>query len=210
LIHPVIDYYGTNIVNTGKGGDVKTALNVSLTVITPLLFLLLGGCGNSAHNLHVTSDPSGAAVSLDNMVVCETPCDVTLSQRVGDYNIYTFRAVKDDYMPGRKAYKEELYHQTVSNVVPETVHFELRKREIYEVSMTSDPSGAVIQLNGEVIGETPFTAKIKEPIEDNPIFTFVATKTGFRQVKKELRDFEPRKKGAALEFPETIHFDMEN
>jgi len=189
---------------------VKAALNVCLTSITLLLFLLLGGCGSSSHNLHVTSDPSGAAISLNNKIVCDTPCDVTLSQRVGDYNIYTFRAVKDDYMPGRKAYKEELYHQAVGDVVPEEVHFELRKREIYEVSITSNPSGALILLEGEAIGETPFTAKIKEPVEDDPVFTFIAKKTGFRQVIKELRDFEPRKKDAGLEFPETIHFDLEN
>lgn len=113
-------------------------------------------------------------------------------------------------MPGRRAYKEELYHQTVGDVVPEEVHFDLRKREIYEVSMTSNPSGALILLEGEAIGETPFTARIKEPIEDDPVFTFTAKKTGFRQVIKELRDFEPRKKDAGLEFPETMHFDLEN
>lgn len=189
---------------------MKTALNVGLTAVVLLFFLLLNGCGSRSHNLHVTSDPAGAAIALNNKVVCETPCDLTLSQRVGDYNIYTFRAFKDDYMPGRKAFKEELYHQTVGDVVPEVVHFKLRKREIYEVYMTSNPSGASIMYDGEELGKTPFTARIKEPVEDDPVLIFVAKKTGFRQVKKELRDFQPRKKDTGLEFPEKIHFNLEN
>ena len=175
-----------------------------------LVFLLLSGCGKTVRESRVTSDPSGAVVFLNDKIVGETPCDLTLHQRQGDYNIYTFRAVKDDYMPGRKAYKEELYHQTVGDVIPESVHFDLRKRETYQIYITSNPTEAVIQLDGEVIGETPFNALIQEPIEDYHLFIFVATKEGFGQVRKELREFAPRKTEIVIDLPETMHFDLEN
>jgi hypothetical protein len=201
-----IGYLGSS----GKGGSVKTVLNSCVMTIVLLVFLLLSGCGKTVHESHVTSDPPGAVVFLNNKIVGETPCDLTLHQRQGDYNIYTFRAVKDDYMPARKAYKEELYYQTVDDVIPESVHFDLRKRETYQIYITSNPTEAVILLNGEVIGEAPFNAMIQEPIEDYYVFTFVAKKDGFGQVKKELREFAPRKSGKDVKLPETMHFDFEN
>ena len=188
---------------------MKTALNVCVTVMALAVLMLLNGCGTTIHNSHVTSDPSGALVFLNDKIVGETPFDMIMHQRKGDYNIYTFRAVKEDYVPARKAYKELLYHQTVADVVPEAVHFDLHKRDIYQIYITSEPTGAVILLNGEVIGETPFTAMIQERIGDYRVFTFVATKDGFGQVKKELKEFEPQKNGAVFEFPETMHFDLE-
>ncbi|BCL59536.1 hypothetical protein DGMP_02290 [Desulfomarina profundi] len=145
---------------------------------------------------------------LNDRIVGETPCDVVVQQRKGDYNIYAFKAVKEDYKPARKAFKEQLYYQTVDDVVPEAVHFDLEKRKIYKIHMTSVPSGAVVLLNGEVIGETPFTAIIKERIGSCRTFEFVATKDGYLQVKKELKEFAPQKNGAVFEFPETMHFDL--
>ncbi len=189
---------------------MKDALNVCIAAITLVLFLLVSGCGKTDQRSHLTSDPSGAIVFYNNKVVGQTPCDVVMHQRQGDYNIYTFRAVKEDYMPERKSYKEELYHQGVTDVIPESLHFELRKREIYQIHITSDPTGAVIALNGEVIGETPVTAEIKERIGDSRVFSFVAIKEGFDQVEKELKEFLPKKDGTVYEFPETMHFDLEN
>ncbi|WP_228855754.1 peptidase associated/transthyretin-like domain-containing protein [Desulfomarina profundi] len=180
-----------------------------LIPLLPLLaVILLGGCGKTVHRTHVTSRPSGALLFLNDRIVGETPCDVVVQQRKGDYNIYAFKAVKEDYKPARKAFKEQLYYQTVDDVVPEAVHFDLEKRKIYKIHMTSVPSGAVVLLNGEVIGETPFTAIIKERIGSCRTFEFVATKDGYLQVKKELKEFAPQKNGAVFEFPETMHFDL--
>ena len=189
---------------------MKSEFNTYKAVITLMVFLLSSGCGKTVHKSHLTSEPSGAVVFLNNKIVGQTPCDVTLHQRQGDYNIYTFRAVKEDYMPVRKAYKEELYHQTADDVIPESVHFALRKRELYQIAVTSDPAGAVIVLNGEVIGETPVNAEIKERIGECRVFTFEAIKDGFEQGKKELKEFVPKKNGTVFEFPETIHFDLKN
>ena len=114
---------------------MKNVLNRCVTIIIVLVFLLLSGCGKTVRESRVTSDPSGAVVFLNDKIVGETPCDLTLHQRQGDYNIYTFRAVKDDYMPGRKAYKEELYHQTVGDVIPESVQsFSTSKSAIVELN----------------------------------------------------------------------------
>jgi len=187
---------------------MKSALNVCVAAMILALFLLVGGCGKTVHNSHVTSNPSGALIFLNDKIVGETPCDVVLRQRKGDYNIYIFRAVKEDYVPARKAYKEQLYEQTVWDVVPEAVHFDLRKRKNYPIYITSEPTGAVVLLNGEVIGETPFYTVIKERIGNYRVFTFVATKDGYGQVKKELKEFGPEANGAVFEFPETMHFDL--
>lgn len=75
--------------------------------------------------------------------------------------------------------------------------------------MSSEPIGAVITINGEVIGETPFTAIIKERIGRVRVFEFVAVKDGYLQVKKVLREFEPQENGAFFEFPDTMHFELE-
>lgn len=188
---------------------MKTALNVSTIAISVVLFLLLNGCGTTVHRTHITSEPSGALLFYNDKIVGETPCDVVLPQRKGDYNIYTFKAVKEDYKPARKAYKEQLYYETVTDVVPEAMHFDLEKRKMHQIYMTSLPPGVVIILNGEVIGETPFNAMIQERIGDYRIFKFVATKDGYQQVKKELMEFAPQKNGAVFEFPATMHFDLE-
>ena len=188
---------------------MKTAMNISLVAISLAALLLLHGCGTTAHKTHITSEPSGALLFYNDKIVGETPCDVVLSQRKGDYNIYTFKAVKEDYKPARRAFKEQLYKETVTDVVPESLHFDLEKRKVYPIYMTSVPPGVVVLLNSEVIGETPFNAMIQERIGDYRIFTFVATKAGYKPVKKELKEFAPQKSGAVFEFPETMHFDLE-
>jgi len=196
-------------INGSEGVNVKKAMKVSIAAISLVVFLLLSGCGTTVHNTHITSDPSGALLFYNDKIVGETPCDVVLSQRKGDYNIYTFKAVKEDYKPARKAYKEQLYYETVADVVPEALHFDLEKRKMHQIYITSVPSNVVILLNGEVIGETPFNAMIQERIGNYRVFSFVATKDGYQQVKKELKEFAPQKNGATFEFPATMHFDLE-
>ena len=172
-------------------------------------FLLSSGCSKSIHQTRVTTNPTGALLFYNGKIVGETPCEVIMHQRKGDYNIYTFRAVKDDYMPHSQAYKEQMYYETVADVVPAIIHYELRKRKIFEIYITSEPTGAVILLNGEVAGETPFTERIKERIGDYRQFDFVAKKDGYKLEQKELREFPPQENGAIFEFPETIHFALE-
>lgn len=170
--------------------------------------VVLGGCGITPHVVHISSDPSGAMIFYNDKVLGETPLDTTIDQRLGDYNIYTFRAVKENYKPVRKAFKEQFHQQTVADVIPSTVHFILEEREKYAIRITSEPSGAMVTLNSEVIGETPFTYIVREMVGNPRIFNFVAVKEGYRQSETVLKEFLPQDNGTVFEFPESLHFDL--
>lgn len=177
-------------------------------VVIVAMLSILGGCGQKPHPVHISSEPAGALVFLNDKVIGETPFDTLVEQRKGDYNIYTFKVLKEDYRPAKRAFKEQLYHETASDLIPSDLHFVLEMREKYDISMTSTPSGALLTLNGEVIGETPFTATIRERIGDPRIFDFVAVKDGYEQARTVLREFPPQENGAVFEFPGTLHFDL--
>jgi hypothetical protein len=49
--------------------------------------VFLGGCGMPPHVVHISSDPSGAMVFYNDKVIGDTPLDMTIDQRLGDYNI---------------------------------------------------------------------------------------------------------------------------
>lgn len=185
----------------------KTRRFCTVAVLVAILSIL-GGCGQKSHLVHISSDPSGALVFLNDKVLGETPFDTTVEQRTGDYNIYTFKALKEDYKPVKRAFKEQLYHETVSDLIPENLHFILEERKKYNIVVTSAPSGALVALNGEVIGETPFTATIRERLGNPRVFDFVAVKDGYEQGRTVLREFLPQDNGAVFEFPETLHFDL--
>jgi hypothetical protein len=179
----------------------------TVAVIVAMLSIL-GGCGQKPHPVHIGSEPAGALVFLNDKVIGETPFDTLVEQRKGDYNIYTFKVLKEDYKPVKRAFKEQLYHETVSDLIPADLHFVLEKRKKYDISITSTPSGALLTLNGEVIGETPCTATIRERIGDPRVFDFVAVKDGYEQGRTVLREFLAQENGAVFEFPETLHFDL--
>ena len=170
--------------------------------------VLLGGCGMPPHVVHISSDPSSAMVFYNDKVLGETPLDTTIDQRLGDYNIYTFRVVKENYKPARKAFKEQFHQQTVADVIPSTVHFVLEERKKYAIDITSEPSGAMVTLNSEVIGETPFTCVVREMVGNPRIFNFFAVKEGYRQSETVLNEFLPQDNGTVFEFPESLHFDL--
>jgi hypothetical protein len=174
-----------------------------------LAMTFLGGCGAPPHVVHISSDPSGAMVFYNDKVVGDTPLDMTIDQRLGDYNIYTLRVVKENYKPARKAFKEQYYRQTVQDIIPSNVHFVLEERKKYNMSITSEPSGAVVTLNSEVIGETPFTYTVREMVGNPRTFSFVAVKEGYRPGETVLKEFSPEDDGRVFEFPKTLHFDLE-
>ena len=169
---------------------------------------VLGGCGQKPHLVHISSDPSSALVFLNDKVLGETPFETTIEQRKADYSIYTFKVLKEDYLPVKQSFKQQLYQETVNDIVPGKLHFVLEERKKYEIAITSEPSGAVVTLNGEVIGETPFTATIRERIGNPRTFDFVALKEGYGQGQTVLREFLPQDNGAVFVFPETLHFDL--
>ena len=170
--------------------------------------MFLGGCGQSPHVVHISSDPSGAMVFFNDKVMGEAPLDTIVAQRTGDYNIYTFRVVKEGYMPLRKVFKEQFYQETVQDLIPTTLHFVLVERKKYPVYITSEPSGAIVTLNGEAIGETPFTTILRERIGNPRVFDFVAVKEGYQKGQTVLREFLPQDNGAVFVFPESLHFEL--
>jgi len=171
--------------------------------------MMLGGCGGqSPHVVHISSDPSGAMIFFNDKVIGETPMTTMVEQRSGDYNIYTFRVLKENYVPQRKIFKEQLYHQTVSDLIPSALHFVLEERKKYQIYITSEPSGAIITLNGEAIGETPFTTTVRERIGNPRVFDFVAVKEGFQKGQTVLKEFLPQDNGTVFVFPETLHFEL--
>jgi len=188
---------------------VKRFRTIFVIMALVSVILYLEACSSRPAMIQINSEPAGALIFLNNKIVGKTPVETIVPQRKGDYSIYTFRAVKEDYVPAEKMYKEQLYYEKAADVIPENINFVLRKRIRYPIRMSSEPIGAVITLNGEIIGETPFTAIIKERIGHVRVFEFVAVKDGYLQAKKVLREFEPQENGVIFEFPETMHFDME-
>ncbi|MDP3565032.1 MAG: PEGA domain-containing protein [Methanoregula sp.] len=170
--------------------------------------MFLGGCGQSPHVVHISTDPSGAMVFFNDKVIGETPMDTVIEQRKGDYNIYTFRVVKEEYMPMRKVFKEQLYYETVQDLIPATLHFVLLERKKFPIDISSEPTGAVVTLNGEAIGETPFTTTVRERIGNPRIFDFVAVKEGYQKGQTVLREFLPQENGTVFVFPESLHFEL--
>ncbi len=179
-----------------------------MTAMLLAVGILLGGCGQSPHVVHISTDPSGAMVFFNDKVIGETPMDTIIQQRSGDYNVYTFRVVKEEYMPMRKVFKEQLYHETVHDLIPTTLHFVLEERKKYPIHISSEPSGAIVTLNGEVIGETPFTTIVRERIGNPRVFDFVAIKEGYEKGQNVLKEFLPQENGTVFVFPESLHFEL--
>lgn len=172
------------------------------------MLVLFGGCSGRPHLVHVTSDPPGAVVFLNNRIIGETPFDTAVEQREGDYSIYTFKVMKEDYKPLKQAFKEQLYHETAADVIPARLHFVLEERKKYDIAITSAPSGALISLNGDRVGETPCTATIRERIGEPRVFDFLAEKEGFAQGQKIVREPAASGDGAAFHYPQNLHFEL--
>lgn len=170
--------------------------------------LVLYGCSPKPHMVHINSTPTGAMVLLNGRVVGETPFDISLSQRKNSYNIYIFRAIKEDYLPYRLAFKEQFYSDKVHDVVPKNIHFDLIRRQEYPIRITSDPAGAIILLNGEITCETPCTVKIKERIGNARTFTFMAVKEGFLRSSQKIEEYDAAPPAPHFEFPQNIHFSL--
>jgi hypothetical protein len=170
--------------------------------------LCLAGCAQAPHLVRISSEPSGAMVFYNDKMIGETPMETIIEQRAGDYNFYSFRVVKEEYLPARRMFKEQLYSQTVEELIPPSLHFVLEERKKYPIRISSAPSGALVTLNGEVIGETPFVATLRERIGNPRIFDFIAVKEGYRKGQTVLKEFLPQDNGTVFVFPETLHFDL--
>jgi hypothetical protein len=182
----------------------RSPLIITWFVVTAVL----SGCGTSPHKVHITSEPPGAQVIYNDKVVGETPTDATIEARSGDYSIYSFRLLKDNYKPAKKSFKEQHYNQSVDDVIPEDLHFVLEELQKYDVRLTSDPGGATVTINGEVIGKTPCTWTVRETLGKPRTFSLVASKKGFWPDQQILEEFPPEDDDTVASFPEEIHFTL--
>lgn len=175
-----------------------------------LLFgCFLSGCAKEAHNIRVTSSPTGALIYLDNKEIGTTPFEATIDGRDGDYDFYKFRATKDDYLPKNKVYKEELYYQTVHDVVPEDVHFELKIRNKHRIQITSEPSGASVVVGGVESGTTPYTLIIMQSLEEPQAFSFYAVKEGYMRSSRTITEVVSDEDKEIYELPDSVHFVLD-
>ena len=169
---------------------------------------LVSGCSTGPHVVRISSDPSGATVACNGRIIGETPTDAAIDSRQGDYSTDTFRVEKKDYKPAEKFFKEQLYDQSVDDVVPKELHFVLEELQKYHVRLTSEPSGATVTINNEVIGETPCTWTVRETLGKPRTFTLTASKKGFWPDKQILEEFPPEDDDTVATFPEEIHFTL--
>ena len=181
-----------------------------ISYLNLLVFCLLCtvGCSAKSHQIQISSEPSGVDVYLQNNLLGKTPLEAAVQQQAGDYNVYNFRAEKDDYMPNRKFFKEEFYDDTAADVVPPKVNFVMVKRKKYPILITSDPSGATLIFNGKVIGKTPMTVTAREHIGTPRLFKFTVRKKGFSSKEIVLEEYIAKDDETPFEFPESIHFEL--
>ena len=169
---------------------------------------LLTACGKGSLKVQLTSEPTGAEVYLREEKIGTTPVETVIEERYGDYNIYEFHAVKEDYLPDRQAFKEEFYYQSVADVIPEKIHFILQKREKHRVAVTSEPAGAEIVFNGAAQGVTPCVMYIKQSSRYPARFTVFAKKQGYAMSVAEIEEVASEEQKGAFEAPDTMHFEL--
>lgn len=98
-------------------------------------------------SINVITQPKGAIATLETGDRAETPATFT-NVALGEHTLI----ISYD----GKTLKEELIEVTESNV-----KFEYDLRPEKEITFASDPSGATLFLNGEEIGKTPMTVKLR-------------------------------------------------
>lgn len=186
--------------------DWRMLCRISVVICS---LMILGGCVSREHTVQISSKPPGATVSFNNEILGETPLSTTIKQRAGDYNIYVFTAQKNEYHPAQKSFKEQLYNETVSDVVPEEIVFEMEKREQYHIKISSEPTDAMVIFNGDEIGSTPMTATVMEHIGVVRNFEFMVSKDGYEPQTEMLQEYIEEEGEKPFQFPEKIHFILE-
>jgi len=82
---------------------------------------LLAGC---AANTNITSNPSGASISLNGAYLGQTPMHTVIKDIFGFGSIYTISATKPGYMPQSMTFQERGL-EDANGCIPPQIHFEL-------------------------------------------------------------------------------------
>ncbi len=180
-------------------------------ILIPVFCCLLSvsGCSKGYQKVQLSSEPQGAIVYLEEEKIGTTPFEIEIKERQGDYNIYEFHAVKEDFLPNRKAFKEEFYYENVTDAVPESLHFILTKREKHKIEVTSTPVGAEIMFDGVVYGETPCTLLINQSNKYPAVFKIFANMKGYKMAAETVKEVASEKHKGVFEAPDSIHFVLD-
>jgi hypothetical protein len=183
-------------------------------ILRVLLALILGagltGCSSRSVLVQIDSTPTGAKIFFNDHYIGLTPLQSEIKQRRGDFNVYYFGAEKEGWLPSKKMYKEEFYQQTVADVVPEQIHFELHQIERYDVLFSSEPPGAIVSLDGKVIGKTPFMQTFLEHIGIPSTANFIVQLDGYLTKKAVATEASKKYDGCTVfVFPSEFHFKLD-
>lgn len=74
-------------------------------------------------------------------------------------------------------------------------------------TITSDPPGASVTVNGAYVGTTPTDARVSDVPGPGSIYTFTATKTGYHPQTKQAREKGLQDARGAI--PTHFHFELE-
>ena len=141
--------------------------------------------GEGRGNIRIETDPPGARIIFNNLPVPElSPCTIK-DQKVGSHLILIEKAGFDSIETTVEVEKD----QTV------TRKFTL-SRQYARLKVTSDPSGATIYLDGDVIGTTPLERSDLTPGES----TIIVSKEGYEPNSQQIRLIASQLK--------TIHVDL--
>ena len=100
-------------------------------VVIGLLLIGCVGCVGKAVT-RITSDPSGAIVTLDKHYIGDTPFTYTVKSMSGFDNTYTFLAIKDGYRTQTKKFQETVTFGGVKSAIPPRIHFTLEPASGYQ------------------------------------------------------------------------------
>jgi hypothetical protein len=89
--------------------------------------LFISGC--TRRIVEITSNPSGAVVTYNQCYIGETPLFYTVESRSGFNNKYKFCVILEGYEPGSMEFIEDEWAFDVEWVIPEKIHFDLKKKQ---------------------------------------------------------------------------------
>jgi len=96
----------------------------AILLVVPLAAVLMAGCAGMTR---ITSNVSGASVSLNGSYIGTTPMDYVVKDIWGSLSVYSFTATKDGYSSDTKVIREEnFFLDDARRVIPPHIHFELK------------------------------------------------------------------------------------
>ena len=191
-------------------GNFNLRSGMAWAALAMLLSFCLTGCGARSMPIRIDSTPPGAKIFYNDHYIGLTPLLSEIKQRKGDFNVYSFAAEKEGWLPAQKTFKEEFYKQTVADVVPPQLHFELHQIQKYTVLFTSEPAGAVVSIDGKVIGATPFSSTFQEHIGAPSTANFIIQLDGYMTKKAVATEGVRKYDGCSVfVFPEEFHFNLD-